>query len=138
MREGVLHQHSEICRAFGFMCWFCLEVELGKKNWLRQWCLDYTHPLLTACPAPGQSCPCLAPHLSCWGCVCRLRAPGALGRHFHFHSKGNAAHSLLLSCTSVKLHSDLLSFTQVQEIDCHQCGLWIPAGAQNWEAVHGF
>lgn len=32
MREGVLHQHSEICRAFGFMCWFCLEVELGKKK----------------------------------------------------------------------------------------------------------
>lgn len=35
MREGVLHQHSEICKALGFMCWFCLEVELGKKNWLR-------------------------------------------------------------------------------------------------------
>lgn len=35
MREGVLHQHSEICKALGFMCVFCLEVELGKKNWLR-------------------------------------------------------------------------------------------------------
>jgi len=33
MREGVLHQHSEICKALGFMCWFCLEVELGKENW---------------------------------------------------------------------------------------------------------
>lgn len=51
MREGVLHQHSEICKALGFICWFCLEVELGKKkmvNMIVWWFLLYW---LNAVPA---------------------------------------------------------------------------------------
>lgn len=46
--------------------------------------------------------------------------------------KGTAAH--LHQCSAA------LWFAELHRApgDWHQWGLWIPAGAQNWERVHGF